>query len=65
MTTALQLLKARMQDPEFNRRFTKAVLANKNKEISEEDKATYNRIKAKYPTSKDLPFELPEDFRDM
>ena len=50
MTTALQILKARMQDPEFNRRFTEAA---------------YNRIEAKYPTVEDLPFKLPEDFRDM
>lgn len=65
MTTALKLLKARMQDSEYNRRFTEAVLADKNKEISKDDAATYKRIQAKYPTSKDLPFELPQDFRDM
>ena len=54
-----------MNDPEYNRRFTKAVLADQNEEISEEDEAAYNRIQAKYPTIADLPFELPEDFRDM
>ena len=45
MTTALKLLKARMQDPEYNRRFTEAVLADKNKEISKEDEAAYNHMK--------------------
>lgn len=65
MTTALKLLKARMQDPEYNRRFTEAVLADKNKGISKEDEATYHRIQAKHPTMTDLPFELPQDFRDM
>ena len=65
MTKAFKFIKERMNDPEYNRRFTEAVLADKNKEISKEDEAAYNRIKAKYPTVADLPFELPENFRDM
>ena len=65
MTRFMKLMKARMQDPEFNRRFTEAVLADQNQEISKEDEEAYNRIQAKYPTVADLPFELPQDFRDM
>ena len=65
MTKAFKLILERMNDPEYNRRFTNAVLSDQNKEISEEDEAAYNRMKAKYPTVADLPFELPPDFRDM
>ena len=65
MTKAFKFIKERMQDPEFNRRFTEAVLADRNKEINKEDEAAYNYIQEKYPTVADLPFKLPEDFRDM
>ena len=63
MTRALKFILERMNNPEYNGRFTKAVLVYK--EISKENEATYNRIKAKYPTSKDLSFDIPHNFRDI
>lgn len=65
MTKAIKFILERMNNPEYNRRFTEAVLADQNKEINKEDEEAYNRIQEKYPTTADLPFELPPDFRDM
>ena len=65
MTRAFKLILERMNDPKYNHRFTEAVLADQNKEISKEDEAAYTRMQVKYPTVAHLPFELPDDFRDM
>lgn len=63
MTKAFKFILERMNDPEFNRRFREATKVDK--ELIKQNEAAYNRMKAKYPTVADLPFELPPDFRDM
>ena len=63
MTKAFKFILERMKDPECNRRFKEATKVNK--ELIKQNEAAYNRMQAKYPTVADLPFELPDDFRDM
>ena len=46
MTRFLKLLDARMQDPEFNRNFSKAVQIDH--ELAEKNRAAYNQAKENY-----------------
>ena len=62
MTKAMKFILERLNDPEFNRN---SEATKVDKELIKQNEAAYNRMQAKYPTVADLPFELPEDFRDM
>ena len=52
MTKFFKLMEARMQDPEFNRKFTKAVQVDQK--LIEQNREAYNRVKERFPT---LPYE--------
>lgn len=51
MTRFLKLLKARMQDPEFNRNFSKAVQINH--ELVRKNKAAYDQAKENFYSAQD------------
>lgn len=51
MTRFLKLLDARMQDPEFNRNFSKAVQIDH--ELAEKNRAAYNQAKENYYLAQD------------